>query len=149
MLREVSQYGANKVYVLEDESLTMYTTDAYTQALCQLIDEVQADVILMGHTAIGKDVAPRVAARLGLGLVSDCTGAELENGNIVFTRPIYAGKAFQKKVFNEGKVFATLRPNNFEIQKKPIASEVVSFQPILKISRTIVKEIVRKATEWS
>ena len=38
---------------------------------------------------------------------------------IVFTRPIYAGKAFQKKVFNEGKVFATLRPNNFEVQKKP------------------------------
>ena len=79
-VQEVSQYGANKVYLLEDESLSTYTTDAYTQALCQLIDEVQADVILMGHTAIGKDVAPRVAARLGLGLVSDCTGAELENG---------------------------------------------------------------------
>ena len=72
----------------------------------------------MGHTAIGKDVAPRVAARLGLGLVSDCTGVELENSHIIFTRPIYAGKAFQKKVFNEGKVFATLRPNNFDIQEE-------------------------------
>ena len=143
-VQEVSQYGANKVYLLEDESLSTYTTDAYTQALCQLIDEVQADVILMGHTAIGKDVAPRVAARLGLGLVSDCTGVELENGHIIFTRPIYAGKAFQKKVFNEGKVFATLRPNNFEIQKNPIESEVVSFQPVIKDIRTIVKEIVRK-----
>ena len=131
-VQEVSQYGANKVYLLEDESLSTYTTDAYTQALCQLIDEVQADVILMGHTAIGKDVAPRVAARLGLGLVSDCTGVELENGQIIFTRPIYAGKAFQKKVFNEGKVFATLRPNNFDIQKNPIESEVVSFQPVIK-----------------
>ena len=145
-VQEVSQYGANKVYLLEDESLSTYTTDAYTQALCQLIDEVQADVILMGHTAVGKDVAPRVAARLGLGLVSDCTGADLENGNIIFTRPIYAGKAFQKKVFNEGKVFATLRPNNFDIQKNPIESEVVSFQPVIKDIRTIVKEIVRKAT---
>ena len=64
----------------------------------------------MGHTAIGKDVAPRVAARFGAGLASDCIGADLENGDIVFTRPIYAGKAFQKKVFNQGKVFATLRP---------------------------------------
>ena len=143
-VQEVSQHGANKVYLLEDELLSTYTTDAYTQALCQLIEEVQADVILMGHTAVGKDVAPRVAQRLGLGLVSDCTGVKVENDQIIFTRPIYAGKAFQKKVFNEGKVFATLRPNNFEVQEKPIESEVVSFQPIIKDIRTVVKEVVRK-----
>jgi electron transfer flavoprotein alpha subunit len=144
--KEVSQYGSNKVYVLEDEALATYTTDAYTQALCQAIEEVQADVVLMGHTAIGKDVAPRVAARLGAGLVSDCTGADLENGEIVFTRPIYAGKAFQRKVFNQGKVFATLRPNNFEIKENPVQAEVVPFQPVIKDLRTIVKEIVRKTT---
>ncbi|WP_338473356.1 electron transfer flavoprotein subunit alpha/FixB family protein (plasmid) [Niallia sp. XMNu-256] len=140
----VSQYGPNKVYVVEDEALTVFTTDAYAQALCQLIDEVQADVILMGHTAIGKDVAPRVAARLGVGLVSDCTGVDLENGNIVFTRPIYSGKAFQKKIFNQGKVFATLRPNNFEIKENPAHAEVISFQPVIKDLRVIVKDIVRK-----
>lgn len=145
-VREVSRYGPNKVYVLEDEALSIYTTDAYAQALCQLIEEVQADVILMGHTAIGKDVAPRVAARLRAGLVSDCTGAALENGAIVFTRPIYSGKAFQKKVMNQGKVFATLRPNNFEIQEKPVQAEIVPFQPIIKDVRTIVKEIVQKTT---
>lgn len=145
-VQEVSQYGPDKVYVLEDEALVAYTTDAYTQALCQVIEEVQAEVILLGHTAIGKDVAPRVAARLGAGLASDCTGADLENGDIVFTRPIYAGKAFQKKVFNQGKVFATLRPNNFEIQENPVVAEVVPFQPVIKDLRTIVKEIVRKTT---
>ena len=109
-VQEVSQHGANKVYLLEDELLSTYTTDAYTQALCQLIEEVQADVILMGHTAVGKDVAPRVAQRLGLGLVSDCTGVKVENDQIIFTRPIYAGKAFQKKVFNEGKGICNLTP---------------------------------------
>ena len=82
---------------------------------------------------------------MAAGLVSDCTGAELENEEIVFTRPIYAGKAFQKKVFNQGKIFATLRANNFEIQKNPVASEVVPFQPTIKDIRTVVKEIVRKA----
>ena len=143
-VQEVSKYGANKVYLLEDESLSTFTTDAYTQALCQLIEEVGADVILIGHTAIGKDVAPRVAQRLELGLVSDCTGVQVENGQIIFTRPIYAGKAFQTKVFNEGKVFATLRPNNFDVQEKPIEAEVVSFQPVIKDLRTVVKEIVRK-----
>lgn len=144
--QEVSQYGSGKVYVLEDEALSVYTTDAYTQALCQLIDEVQADVILMGHTAIGKDLAPRVAARLGIGLISDCTGVKLENGSIVFTRPIYSGKAFQKKGFQRGRVFATLRPNNFEVKKEPVQTEVVPFQPEIKDLRTIVKEIVRKTT---
>jgi electron transfer flavoprotein alpha subunit len=145
-VQEVSQYGPDKVYLLEDGALSMYTTDAYTQAFSQLIEEVQADVILMGHTAIGKDLAPRLAARLGAGLVSDCTGAALENGAIVFTRPIYSGKAFQKKVVNQGKVFATLRPNNFEIQEKPVQAEIVRFQPVIKDVRTIVKEIVRKTT---
>ena len=143
-VQEVSQYGSNKVYVLEHESLTTYTTDAYTQALCQLIEEVQAEVILLGHTAIGKDLAPRVTARLGAGLVSDCTGVELEDGEIVFTRPIYAGKAFQKKVFSQGKVFATLRPNNFELKENPVQVEIIPFQPVIKDLRTIVKEIVRK-----
>ncbi|WP_342043327.1 electron transfer flavoprotein subunit alpha/FixB family protein [Bacillus sp. OTU2372] len=143
-VQEVSQYGSNKVYVLEHESLTTYTTDAYTQALCQLIEEVQAEVILLGHTAIGKDLAPRVTARLGSGLVSDCTGVEPEDGEIVFTRPIYAGKAFQKKVFSQGKVFATLRPNNFELKENPVQAEVIPFQPVIKDLRTIVKEIVRK-----
>ena len=134
------------MYVLEDEALSVYTTDAYTQALCQLIDEVQADVILMGHKAIGKDLDPRVAARLGTGLISDYTGVKLENGSIVFTRPIYSGKAFQKKGFQRGRVFANLRPNNFEVKKESVQTEVVPFQPEIKDLRTIVKEIVRKTT---
>ena len=95
-----------------------YTTDGYTQALCQLIEEIQADIVLMGHTSIGKDLAPRTAARLDAGLVSDCTAVSVEDGEVVFTRPIYSGKAFQEKVFNEGIVFATLRANNFEIARK-------------------------------
>lgn len=144
-VEEINQYGPDKVYVLENEELNTYTTDAYVQALTQLINEVQADVILLGHTAIGKDVAPRVAAKFAAGLAADCTGVDLENGEIVFTRPIYAGKAFQKKVFNQGKVFATLRPNNTELKKNPVQAEVILFQPKIKDLRTVVKEIVRKA----
>ena len=68
---ELSKYGANKVYVVSNKELDTYTTDAYFQALRQVIDAVQPEVILMPHTAIGKDLAPRIAARLGLGLVSD------------------------------------------------------------------------------
>lgn len=141
---EISKYGPNKVYVVEDEALTVYTMDGYTQALCQLVEEIQADIVLMGHTSIGKDVAPRAAARLDAGLVSDCTAASVEEGELVLTRPIYSGKAFQKKVFNKGKVFATLRANNYEITEKDVQSEIISYHPEIKDLRTVIKDIVRK-----
>ncbi|OIK16528.1 electron transfer flavoprotein subunit alpha [Bacillus sp. MUM 116] len=143
-LEEISQYGATRLYVSDHEALSTYTTEAYAQALASLIQEVQADIILMGHTAIGKDVAPRVSARMGMGLISDCTNVETSGGNLVFTRPIYAGKAFERKTFREGKEFATLRPNNFETVIKPAQTELVSYQPEIKDLRKIVKEIVKK-----
>lgn len=143
-VEEIKKYGPHKVYIVDDEALNVYTMDGYTHALSQLIEEIQADIVLMGHTSIGKDLAPRVAARLDSGLVSDCTAVSVEAGEVVFTRPIYAGKAFQKKVFNQGKVFATLRANNFEVTEKEQQSEIISFHPVIKDLRTVVKEIVRK-----
>ncbi|MEW9672989.1 electron transfer flavoprotein subunit alpha/FixB family protein [Ammoniphilus sp. 3BR4] len=142
---EISKYGADKLYIADDEKLASYTTDAYAQALQQLIQKVEADVILMGHTSMGKDLAPRVAARLGMGLISDCTGAASQDGQVVFTRPIYSGKAFQKKVLKDGKGFATLRANNFEIVENAVQTEQLSFQPEITDLRTIVKDVVRKA----
>ncbi|WP_134702958.1 electron transfer flavoprotein subunit alpha/FixB family protein [Ammoniphilus sp. YIM 78166] len=142
--KELSKYGASKIYTVDHEALSVYSADAYTQALCQLIEEVQADVILMGHTAIGKDAATRVAARLGQGLISDCIAVNLEDDELIFTRPIYSGKAFQNKTISDGKVFATLRPNNFEMIEKPVQAEVISIQPVIQDIRTVIKEIVKK-----
>lgn len=88
---DLGKYGAAKVYVVANKELDTYTTDAYFQALRQVIEEVQPDAILMPHTAIGKDLAPRIAARLGLGLVSDVIDVQIEGGEVIFTRPIYAG----------------------------------------------------------
>ncbi|MEW9672123.1 electron transfer flavoprotein subunit alpha/FixB family protein [Ammoniphilus sp. 3BR4] len=144
-LSDFSRYGAHKLYVSREPSLSAYTTDAYTQALVQLVQEVGADVVLMGHTGVGKDLAPRVAARLGTGLITDCTGVEVVDGNIAFIRPIYAGKAFQKKSFKEGTIFATLRSNNFERKEASASTQILTFQPAIKDVRTIVKEVVRKA----
>ncbi|TCP25608.1 electron transfer flavoprotein alpha subunit apoprotein [Scopulibacillus darangshiensis] len=141
---EISKYGANKLYIVNDNRVDIYTTDAYVQTVSQLVNEIEPDVILMGHTAIGKDLAPRLAARLKFGLISDCTEVVPDGDNIVFSRPIYAGKAFQKRRFRKGLVFATLRPNNFEALEKPTKTEVVLFEPTIKDLRTIVKEIVKK-----
>lgn len=141
---ELGKFGADKVYVAANEQLNQYTTDAYTQALVQVINEAQPDVVFAGHTAIGKDLFPRVAARLGAGLVSDCTDVAFENGEIIFTRPIYAGKAFQKKKIVEGTVFATIRPNNIAPAENAAAAEVVNVSVEIKDLRTIVKEVVKK-----
>ncbi|MCK9927187.1 electron transfer flavoprotein subunit alpha/FixB family protein, partial [Frankia sp. Mgl5] len=95
-------------YAVKHDALAQYTPDSYSQAFVQVINEVAPDAIVAGHTAIGRDLAPRVAGRLGYGLVSDVTAVE---AGPLFTRPIYAGKAFQRRKFAEGKIFVTIRPN--------------------------------------
>lgn len=141
---ELGKYGAVKVYAVANKELDTYTTDAYFQALRQVIEDVQPDAILMPHTAIGKDLAPRIAARLGLGLVSDAIDVQVEGGKVVFTRPIYAGKAFEKKTVTDGTVFATVRPNNIAAEETSGSAEKVDFNAEIKDLRTIVKDIVRK-----
>ncbi len=146
----LAHYGADQVITVLNPELDQYTTDAYFQAFKKVIEHVQPDVILTGHTAVGKDVCPRVAARLGTGLISDCTNVELTDGQIVFTRPIYAGKAFVKKVVTEGTIFATLRPNNIaagepDTSRTAQVEELqVDFAP--DSLRTLVKDIVKKSS---
>jgi len=141
---DLGKYGASKVYAVAHKELDTYTTDAYFQALRQVIEDVQPEAILMPHTAVGKDLAPRVAARLGLGLVSDVIDVQVEGGDVVFTRPIYAGKAFEKKKVTDGTVFATVRPNNIAAEETGGSAEQVDFNVEIKDLRTIVKEVVRK-----
>jgi len=141
----LAHHGATTVYTAAHEALGQYTPDAYTQAVSQLIQQAAPDAVVLGHTAIGRDVAPRVAARLGYGLVSDVTGIE---AGPVFTRPIYAGKAFQKRKFADGKVFVTIRPNNIAVgtADESKSAAVVPVELDIKDLRTIVKEVVRKTS---
>ena len=143
----LAEYGADKVYVISDDRLKQYTPDGYLQALAQLVDGVKPDVILMGHTAIGKDVSPRLATKLGIGLISDVTHIELEENEIIFTRPIYAGKAFQKKKIISGTIFATIRPNNIPLLEADSSrtAETITFNPTITDIRTIVKDVVQKS----
>ncbi|WP_026581424.1 electron transfer flavoprotein subunit alpha/FixB family protein [Bacillus sp. J33] len=142
---ELAEYGAQKVYVIDSEQLNEYTPDGYKQALLKVMEEVQPEVVLTGHTSIGKDVFPRAAAKLDAALISDCI--EVEAGEkIVFTRPIYSGKAFQKKEITDGLIMATIRPNNIEAVKSPAAGETVKLLAEIKDLRTIVKEVVKKAS---
>ncbi|MED1469295.1 electron transfer flavoprotein subunit alpha/FixB family protein [Neobacillus sp. M.A.Huq-85] len=146
---ELIKYGADRVVVVEDEKLKQYTSDGYSQALLAAIEQEKPEGLVLGHTALGKDLSPRIAGKLGSGLVSDATAVEAAGGNIVFTRPIYSGKAFEKKIVTDGLIFASVRPNNIAPLEKDDSrtGEVSSLSVDIKDLRAIIKEVVRKASE--
>ncbi|AGT33023.1 electron transfer flavoprotein subunit alpha [Geobacillus genomosp. 3] len=141
--------GADRVVVVEHPNLKFYTSDGYSQALKAVIDKEQPEAIVFGHTALGKDLSPKLATKLDAGLVSDVVAVEEAGGNIVFTRPIYSGKAFEKKIVTDGIIFATVRPNNIAALERD-ESRSGSIEPLtveIKDLRAIVKEVVRKTAE--
>lgn len=146
---DLYQYGADKVLAVEDAKLSQYTPDGYSQALMAVIEQESPEGIIFGHTSLGKDLAPKIASKLGSGLISDAVAVEEAGGNLVFTRPIYSGKAFEKKIVTDGLVFATIRPNNITPLEKDAgkSGEVSTVSAEIKDLRTIIKDVVRKATE--
>jgi len=141
-------YGADRVLVAEHPDLKSYTADGYSQAIMQVLNEEKPGGIILGHTALGKELSAKIAAKIGAGLISDATGVEAVGGEIVFTRPIYSGKAFEKRASADRLIFATIRPNNIEPLAKDStrSGKVVSLEVDVKDLRTIIKEVVRKAT---
>jgi electron transfer flavoprotein alpha subunit len=137
------QYGADRVVTVENDQLQAYTPEAFSQAVMQVIEAEQPSAFILGHTALGKDLAPRIAAKLKAGCISDVVRIE-EDG---FVRPIYSGKAFEKLAFNGGLILATIRPNNIEALAKDESrfGEVNSIDVEIKDLRTIIKDVVRKA----
>jgi electron transfer flavoprotein alpha subunit len=107
--------GAAKVYALENPALADYSSQGYALALAEFAGEARPAALFFAATAMGRDLAPRVAARLGAGLASDCTKIAVKNGTLEFTRPIYAGKAFLTFTLKSSPKLATLRPNVFPL----------------------------------
>lgn len=146
----LAHYGADRIIALADPRFDTFTTDAYFVAWQQVIDQVKPDAIITGHTTVGKDVSPKIAAHYGHGLISDCISVGVEADQIIFTRPIYAGKAFVKKVFTEGILFATIRPNNLSPlvpdSTRSASVEDMSVTVSNDLIRTIVAQVVKKAT---
>ncbi|GAA0456579.1 electron transfer flavoprotein subunit alpha/FixB family protein [Alkalibacillus silvisoli] len=149
LAEEMIHYGADRALVVEHTDLKEYTSDAYTQAAMTVINEEDPDGIVMGHTSSGKDLSPRIASKLDNGLVSDVTAIEGSLEDAKFIRPIYSGKAFEKKALNDGVTFVTIRPNNIAPLEKDESrsGEVSSLDVDIKDLRTTIQEVIRKASE--
>ena len=110
----LAQHGADQVLHVEGAGLDTYATEAHAQAVRAAVDRAKPDVLLIGATAHGKDLAPRVSARLRVGLASDCVGFEWQGNELVARRPIFAGKAFARVAWSAARPrIASVRPNSF------------------------------------
>ena len=124
--------GADKVYVIADAKFADYNTDLYTDAICQLIDAYKPSALLIGATADGRDLAPRIAARKMTGLCADCTELDIDVDNQVveWTRPALGGNILATILCKETRPqMGTVRPKVFKA--KPMdatrTGEVINF----------------------
>ena len=174
--QECFDYGADGVYVIEDALLCGYTTDGYTKVFTDLIKEKMPEIVLFGATHIGRDLAPRVAARLNTGLTADCTRLDIkvssyiayaekyttqdtsdldpesEDKGLMQTRPAFGGNLMATiETPNTRPQMATVRPGVMTRREKHegATGELVNVTPVLAESdiRIRVKEIVKSAKE--
>ncbi|AUZ39761.1 electron transfer flavoprotein subunit alpha [Bacillus subtilis] len=147
--QELIHYGADKVLTAEDPKLKSYTADGYSQVMRGVIEQEKPDSVIFGHTAMGKDLSPKLAARLQTGLISDATDVSVTGGNVVFTRPIYSGKAFERVISTDPMIVATIRPNNIQALEKDTSrsGNIESVDVSLTDLRTVIQEVVKKTAD--
>lgn len=108
---DLAAHGAHVVHVAASPLLEPYTTDAHVQAIGPLLAEAAPGLVLVGSTAAGRDLAPRLAARLDAGIVTDCASVEVADGRVVATRPAMTRKAIVRVAFRDGIRIAVVLPN--------------------------------------
>ena len=143
LVDELAEYGADKVIVVDDPELKEYRTEPYTHALASVINEYKPDILLVGATAIGRDLGPRVSARVATGLTADCTVLEIgefkargdkepRQGQLLMTRPAFGGNTIATIACpNHRPQMATVRPGVMQ-KKEPVAgakAEVIEYNP--------------------
>ncbi|NYT12523.1 MAG: electron transfer flavoprotein subunit alpha [Methanomassiliicoccales archaeon] len=147
---ELFRYGADRVVYLENELLKRYTTDGYANALSYLISSDKPSVVLFGATVNGRDLAPRIAARLGVGITADCTELSIDDGGqLVQTRPAFGGNVMASILSPDTRPqMATVRPRVFKIPPPDDNRKGVIEIPEMKISRRSIRtEIVEEVRE--
>lgn len=110
---QLGAYGADKVIAVDDARLALYSTTAYAKVIAGAARSESAAVVLLPASEMGKDVAPRIAVKLDAGLAAGCTALKAENGTVVATRPVFAGKGLIDVTVNSPVKLFTLRPNVF------------------------------------
>lgn len=146
---QLASTGADKILAIEAEHLANYSGDGYARAILEQLESLSPAVVLMPHSAMGKDLLPRIAAAMKTGLVSDATALHHEGGRFGATKPVYAGKAYQKCLAESEPFMATLRPNNFEAKEGNTNPETSVVTPSFGADelKAVVTEVVAAAED--
>ena len=136
-------WGADKIYVADDPNLELYSSDGYAEVVVKAVEQAQPSAIFFAGTAMGRDLAPTVAARLGVGAIPDAVGLELDGETFSVRRPVYSGKATTTAdtAGNTPQVIS-LRPNVFAAEESAGAGEVVALDGLSLSIRAVVKELL-------
>ena len=158
---ELAQYGATKVILVDDKELETYRTEPYAHALSSVINEFKPEIVLVGATAIGRDLGPCVSARVATGLTADCTLLEIgdfpinpipnqeqKHNQLLMTRPAFGGNTIATIACPDNRPqMATVRPGVMQKLPKEAGrkAEIIEFNPELKENNKYVEiqEIVK------
>jgi len=165
LVDDLAKYGADKVIVVDDPELKEYRTEPYTHALASVINEYKPEIMLVGATAIGRDLGPRVSARVQTGLTADCTvleigdfplraipGKEQKHNQLLMTRPAFGGNTIATIACPDNRPqMATVRPGVMQ-KIDPIEgakAEVIEYNPGFTPDNKYVEimDIVKSVTD--
>ena len=154
---ELGEYGADKVIVVDNPALETYRTEPYAQALVSVIEEYKPEILLVGATAIGRDLGPTVSARVATGLTADCTKLEIgdfplvavpgkeseqKHNQLLMTRPAFGGNTIATIACPDNRPqMATVRPGVMQKLPKEAGrkAEVIEFNPTLEENNRYVE----------
>ena len=152
MAKTLAEYGAEKVYLVENQLLEKYTSDGYVHALVGAISRHKPSIVLIGATPLGRELAPRIAARLQVGLTADCTGLDIdEKRQLLQIRPAFGGNIMATILSPYTRPqMATVRPNVMKVGERDTSrkadAEKVEVNISPKTLRTKLLQSVREVT---
>ena len=145
LAQELIEYGADEVIVADAPELEHYITEEYAQVVSQIADKYLPSIILFGATTIGRDLAPRLSARLTTGLTADCTKLEISEGKeLMMTRPAFGGNLMATIMCTEHRPqMSTVRPGVMQKKDRQPSREgvITNFEVKIDMSRVKVKLI--------
>lgn len=153
LAKELVAFGADRVIVIDDPVLEEYRTEPYTQGLTAIIDSFKPEIVLFGATAIGRDLAPRVAGRVHTGLTADCTSLDIdpEKKEFRMTRPAFGGNVMATIICPEFRpAMATVRPGVMvkELRDDQREGEIVTFDYTFVENQAYfqIEEVIKKVS---
>lgn len=145
-LKALSEYGADKILIVREDSLNVFSNKAYTSVIAEAATKENSSFIILSNSFSGKGLAPSLAVSLKAGVVSGAVDLpKIENGKTLVKKPVFSGKAFAWIELLSDKNIVSLSPNSFTLIESPSSSSIEEFKVSLNQSdfKTTVKEIVR------